>query len=106
MTREEAKRSSFKGKSNIRYLLGNRYHLQLPIPVLPGLRAGGEVVVDIVVDRSGEVLSATPRSTGNFSDPTILAYAQDRPPKKQSSMLTILHPKRSAGTITYLFVAQ
>ncbi|HWS00291.1 MAG TPA: hypothetical protein VN249_06715, partial [Prolixibacteraceae bacterium] len=49
MTREEVKRSSFKGKSNIRYLLGNRYHVQLPIPVYLA-QGGGEVVVDIIVN--------------------------------------------------------
>jgi hypothetical protein len=104
MTREEAKRSSFKGKSNIHYLIGNRYHLQLPIPVYLAL-GGGEVVVDIVVNRNGEVLQATPRETTNISDPTILAYA------KQAAEKTIFNPDNSApdkerGTISYLFVAQ
>ena len=104
MTREEAKRSSFKGKSNIRYLLGNQYHLQLPIPVYLA-QGGGEVVVDIVVDRKGEVLSATPRSTANLSDSTILAYA------KQAAEKTLFNadntaPDKERGTITYLFVAQ
>ena len=104
MTREEAKRSTFKGKSNIKYLLGNRYHLQLPIPVYLA-QGGGEVVVDIVVDRNGEVLSAMPRSGTNLSDPTILAYA------KQAAEKTIFNtdntaPEKERGTITYLFVAQ
>ena len=75
MTREEAKRSSFKGKSNIHYLLGNRYHLELPIPVYLA-HGGGEVIVDIVVNRNGDVLSATPREPANLNDPTILAYAK------------------------------
>lgn len=104
MTREEAKRSTFKGKSNIRYLLGNRYHLHLPIPVYLA-QGGGEVVVDIVVNRNGEVLSATPRGGANLSDPTILAYA------KQAAEKTIFNadntaPEKERGTITYLFVAQ
>ena len=104
MTREEAKRSSFKGKSNIHYLLGNRYHLQLPIPVYLA-QGGGEVVVDIVVNRNGDVLSATPREPANLNDPTILAYA------KQAAEKTLFNPDNSApekerGTITYLFVAQ
>jgi hypothetical protein len=104
MTREEAKRSTFKGKSNIHYLLGNRYHLQLPIPVYLA-QGGGEVVVDIVVDRNGDVLSATPRESGKISDPTILAYA------KQAAEKTLFNadnkaPDKERGTITYLFVAQ
>ena len=104
MTREEARRSTFKGKSNIRYLLGNRYHLQLPIPVYLA-QGGGEVVVDIIVDRNGEVLNAAPREVANFIDLTILAYA------KQAAEKTIFNPDNSApekerGTITYIFVAQ
>ena len=104
MTPEEAKRSNFKGKSNIRYQLGNRYHLQLPIPVYLA-QGGGEVVVDIVVDRNGEVLSAAPREVAKLNDPTILAYA------KQAAEKTIFNPDNSApekerGTITYRFVAQ
>jgi hypothetical protein len=104
MTREEVKRSNFKGKSNIHYLLGNRYHLQLPIPVYLA-QGGGEVVVDIVVDRNGEVLSAIPRGGANLSDPTILAYAQ------QAAEKTLFNsdnsaPEKERGTITYLFVAQ
>ena len=104
MTREEVQRSSFKGKSNIKYLLGNRYHLQLPIPVYLA-QGGGEVVVDIIVDRAGDVLSATPRGGANLSDPTILAYA------KQAAEKTVFNadnsaPEKQTGTITYLFVAQ
>ncbi len=104
MTREEVKRSSFKGKSNIRYLLGNRYHLQLPIPVYLA-QGGGEVVVDILVNKNGEVITAIPRERVNISDPTILAYA------KQAAEKTLFNadnsaPERERGTITYLFVAQ
>ena len=104
MTREEVKRSNFKGKSNIHYLVGNRYHLQLPIPVYLA-QGGGEVVVDILVNRSGEVFSANPRGKANISDPTILAYA------KQAAEKTLFNsdnsaPEKERGTITYLFVAQ
>lgn len=104
MSREEAKRSSFKGKSNILYKLGNRYHLQLPIPVYLA-QGGGEVVVDITVDRSGAVMIATPRGNASLSDPMILAYA------KQAAEKTLFNsdnsaPEKESGTITYLFVAQ
>jgi len=62
-------------------------------------------VVDIVVDRNGEVVSAMPRGGENLSDPTILAYA------KQAAGKTVFNPDTSApekqkGTITYIFVAQ
>jgi len=104
MTREEAKRSSFKGKSNIHYSLGNRYHLQLPIPVYLA-QGGGEVVVDIVVDRNGEVLIATPRASFSTTDPMILAYARQAAEKTVFNSDTTA-PDKERGTITYLFVAQ
>jgi hypothetical protein len=104
MTREEARRSVFKGKSNIHYLLGNRYHLQLQIPVYLA-QGGGEVVVDIVVDRAGKVMSAVPRESPKITDPMILAYA------RQAAEKTVFNPEPSApekekGTITYVFVSQ
>ena len=104
MSREEAKRSTFKGKSNIRYFLGNRYHVQLPIPVYLA-QGGGEVTVDIVVNRNGEVISATPRENVRSDDPTILAYA------RQAAEKTLFNadnsaPEKERGTITYVFVAQ
>jgi hypothetical protein len=104
MTPEQAKRSTFKGKSNIKYLLGKRYHLQLPIPVYLA-QGGGEVVVNIVVNRNGEVISAIPRANANLSDPTIPAYA------KQAAEKTLFNsdssaPEKEMGTISYIFVAQ
>lgn len=104
MTREEVKRSSFKGKSNIHYVLGNRYHVQLPIPVYLAM-GGGEVVVDIIVNRNGEVLTANPREKSGSGDPSMLAYA------RQAAEKTIFNadgsaPEKEHGTISYLFVAQ
>ena len=103
-TREEVKRSDFKGKSNIHYFLENRYHARLPIPIYLA-EGGGEVIVDIVVGRNGRVLSANPRPNPRITDMTILAYA------KQAAEKTWFNedasaPEKQKGTITYLFMAQ
>jgi len=103
-TREEVKQSNFKGKSNIHYSLENRYHALLPIPVYLA-EGGGEVIVDIVVDREGKVLRAEPRQNPNISDMTVLAYA------KQAAEKTLFNedpkaPEKQKGTITYMFLAQ
>jgi hypothetical protein len=76
----------------------------LPIPVYLA-QGGGEVVVDIIVNRNGEVLTAVPRDGSRISDPTILAYA------KQAAEKTLFNadnsaPDKERGTITYIFVAQ
>jgi hypothetical protein len=103
-TREQVKQSNFKGKSNIHYSLENRYHLRLPIPVYLA-EGGGEVTVDIVVDRDGRVTEATPRPNAAISDMTIMAYA------KQAAEKTVFNadpsaPQSQRGTITYVFVPQ
>jgi len=94
----------FKGESNIRYNLANRHHLRLPIPVYLA-QSGGEVVVDIWVDRRGRVVNAEPRIHGAISDGMLYAYA------KKAAENTFFNADRSApaeqkGTITYLFIAQ
>jgi hypothetical protein len=103
-TREEVKQLNFKGKSNIHYLLENRFHVRLPIPVYLA-EGGGEVIVDIVVGRDGRVLEANPRQNTQFADPTVLAYAKQAAEKTWFNEDTSA-PEKQKGTITYRFVAQ
>ena len=103
-TPEQIKQSYFKGKSNIHYSLQNRYHIRLPIPVYLA-EGGGEVTLDIVVDRDGHVIEANPRPDSAVKDITILAYAQ------QAAEKTLFNadpsaPEKEKGTITYIFVPQ
>jgi len=103
-TREEVKQSNFKGKSNIHYSLGDRYHIRLPIPVYLA-EGGGEVIVDIVVDRYGGVVGADPRPNPLITDLNIFAYA------RQAAEKTVFNedpaaPEKQKGTISYRFLAQ
>ena len=103
-TREEVKQSNFKGKSNIHYFLENRFHARLPIPIYLA-EGGGEVIVDIVVGRDGQVLSANPRRNPGITDLNILAYAKQAAEKTWFNE-DMAAPERQKGTITYLFVEQ
>ena len=103
-TPEQIKQANFKGKSNIHYFLDKRYHIRLPIPVYLA-EGGGEVIVDIVVDRNGRVINAEPRSTLGIKDLTILSYAKQAAEKTQFNPDPSA-PDRGKGTITYLFVPQ
>ena len=72
--------------------------------VIPAYRcaAGGEVVVQIAVDRGGEVLSARVLSGGDeCMRETALAAAR-------ASLFNIdaSAPARQTGTVTYLFIPQ
>ncbi len=94
----------YSGKSNIHYYLENRFHVRLPIPVYLA-KSGGEVKVDIQVDRSGKVIKADARPGKNIKDQMLVEYAT------QAAERTVFNadakaPALQKGTIIYKFVAQ
>jgi len=94
----------YSGKSNIHYFLENRFHVRLPIPVYLA-KSGGEIKVDIQVDRSGRVVKAEIKSSKATSDPMLTEYAM------QAAERTLFNADNKApaiqkGSITYKFVAQ
>jgi hypothetical protein len=102
--RDSIKNVIYSGKSNIHYFLENRFHVRLPIPVYLA-KGGGEIIVDIEVDRKGKVIKAEARPARNISDPMLPVYAA------QAAERTVFNsdtkaPAVQRGTITYRFVAQ
>ncbi|HCY40233.1 MAG TPA: hypothetical protein DHV48_02615 [Prolixibacteraceae bacterium] len=94
----------YSGKSNIHYYLENRFHVRLPIPVYLA-KSGGEIKVDIQVDRSGKVVKADARPGKNIKDPILIEYAT------QAAERTVFNadtkaPAIQKGNIIYKFVAQ
>lgn len=101
---ESIKNVVYSGKSNIIYDLKNRYHLSLPIPIYLA-QGGGTVIVDILVDKRGNVIKATSRRDGKLIDQQVFYYAE------LAATNTVFNPDPSApsqqkGTIKYNFVAQ
>jgi hypothetical protein len=101
---DSIKNTIYSGKSNIHYYLENRHHITLPIPVYLA-KGGGTIIVDIQVDRSGNVIKAVARPARNINDPMLLDYAV------KAAELTVFNSESKAasiqkGTITYKFVAQ
>jgi len=93
----------YAGESNIVYYLENRYHTRLSIPTYL-TQGGGKIIVDIAVDRKGNVTMATPRNS-QIRDEMILLYA------KTAAERTKFNEDQSApalqkGTIHYTFIAQ
>ncbi len=104
MNPDSIKNVVYTGESNITYYLENRYHLSLPIPVYLS-QDGGKVIVDIVVNRQGQVIKANPRETKNLRDDQIYLYA------KAAALRTIFNadqnaPAEQKGSIHYNFIAQ
>jgi hypothetical protein len=101
---EEISNVVYSGESNIEYLLEKRYHLRLPIPVYMA-RGGGVVIVDIVVNRQGRVVSAKPRQTSEVKDEQIYLYS--RIAAQRSIFNTdVTAPELQKGTIRYTFIPQ
>ena len=94
----------YSGKSNIHYFLENRFHIRLPIPVYLA-KSGGEIKVDIQVDKTGKVIKAEAKSARVANDPMLTEYAI------QAAEHTVFNadakaPSVQKGSITYKFVAQ
>lgn len=94
----------YSGKSNIHYYLENRFHVRLPIPVYLA-KNGGDIKVDIQVDRSGKVIRASVKTGRNTTDPALTEYAIE------AAERTIFNSESKApavqyGSISYKFVAQ
>ena len=89
------------GEPNAR-LKGRSVVGTLPKPVY-GVQAGGIVVVDILVDRQGNVRSAVPGGTGTtVSDKTLWEAARKAALDAQFNVKPDA-PVQQAGTITYIF---
>jgi len=104
MNPDSIKNIIYTGESNIVYYLENRYHLSLPIPVYL-TQGGGKIIIDIVVDRQGKVIQATPKAGQKVRDEQIIVYAQT------AALRTLFNadpkaPSGQRGTIHYNFIAQ
>lgn len=93
----------FKGKTRISYYLENRHHQHLERPIYL-CEGGGKVVLDIIVNQEGAVVSTSVQST-DTDDPCIIEMAVDAA-RKSYFNTSYEAPGRQKGTITYIFVAQ
>ncbi len=104
MNPDSIKNVVYSGESNITYYLENRYHLRLPIPVYLA-QGGGKVIVDIVVNRQGQVIQATARKNSSIRDKNIYSYAELAASKTVFNVDSSA-PEEQKGTIHYTFIAQ
>jgi len=104
MDRDSIKNVIYAGESNIKYYLENRYHVRLPVPVYLA-QGGGTVIVDIKVNRDGEVIQATARENNLIRDKQIFLYAQEAASRTLFNSDNTA-PQPQSGTIEYTFVAQ
>jgi hypothetical protein len=104
MNPDSIKNVVYAGESNIVYYLANRYHTSLSIPTYLTQR-GGKIIVDILVDRNGNVIKATVRNNNQVRDEMIMLYAQTAAERTKFNADQSA-PASQTGTIHYTFIAQ
>ena len=96
-------RTVYKGATTVSYELSGRRHTYMPAPVYK-CRMGGTIVVDIVVNNNGYVLTAEINKSKSSTEDSCLVEAAKRDAERsrfdQSSLA------RQQGSIAYIFQAQ
>lgn len=101
---KERKASRVSGNVTVEYDLLNRTAVYLPVPSYK-CHNGGRVVVNIVVNRNGDVVSASVDKSIS-SDDACLCDNAIAAAKESSFNVSETAPARQSGTITYLFLSQ
>ena len=101
-TTESDNYSKGLGGSGIAFNLNGRYQISLPEPEF-NIHKEGDVVVEITVDRTGKVISASPGIKGStIVDNTLYAAAKKAALESKFNVKNDA-PDRQVGTITYHF---
>ncbi len=103
---EKIENRKVRGNVTVSFSLDNpvRYAVRMPVPAYM-CEGGGEVVVDVVVNASGEVIDCKVNEALSEKNPCLREAALS---KAGSSLFNAdpSAPARQRGTISYLFVAQ
>ena len=96
-------RTVYRGQTTVSYELSGRRHTWMPAPVYK-CREGGTIVVKIVVNGNGYVLTAEIDKTKSNSEAICLVEAAKRDAERSRFNESSLAQQQ--GTITYIFQAQ
>ena len=97
--------AAYSGPTRIYYVLEGRTHRYLPLPIYK-CEGSGKVVLDIVVDQRGFVLSAELIQEESSTDDYCLHDMAKDAALRTRFNLDLSAPARQQGLITYHFVAQ
>ena len=96
-------RTIYKGNTTISYELSGRRHTWMPIPVYK-CQSGGKIVIDIVVNNNGYVLTADINKSNSDSEDLCLIDTAKR--YAERSRFDQSSQSRQQGSITYIFQPQ
>ncbi len=97
--------AAYSGPTRIYYVLEGRTHRYLPLPIYK-CEGSGKVVLDILVDQRGFVLSAEVIQEESSTDDYCLHDMAKDAALRTRFNLDLSAPARQQGLITYHFVAQ
>jgi hypothetical protein len=97
--------AAYSGPTRIYYSLEGRIHISLPLPIYK-CEGSGKVVLDIIVNPRGYVISATVKDDESTSDDFCLHEMAKDAASRSRFNLDPSAPNRQQGTLTYHFVAQ
>jgi hypothetical protein len=98
-------KGTFRGPTRIFYDLAGRHHLFLPIPIYK-CEGAGQITLSIVVDRSGNVIKASPSSgLSTTKDPCLTETAVEHALKSRFNS-DLSAPEKQGGFLTFVFVSQ
>lgn len=103
---EEYNDYKVKGRVTVSFSLAQplRHAVRLPVPAYK-CSGGGTVVIDVVVSRNGDVLSASVNRSNSSSDNCMTAAALEMALRSRFNVDSSA-PGRHSGTITYVFLPQ
>jgi hypothetical protein len=93
-----------KDNTTVSYFLEGRWHNYIYIPTYK-CQGGGTVIIDIVINQSGEVLSAIISDNKSTSDPCLREEAYNSAISARFNVDPNASTKQ-LGTITYVFISQ
>jgi hypothetical protein len=93
-----------KDNTTVSYFLENRWHKYIYIPTYK-CQGGGTVILNIIINQSGKVISALISENKSTQDPCLLEEAYQSAVTAQFNSDPNASP-RQLGTITYVFLAQ
>lgn len=93
-----------KDNTTVSYFLENRWHSYIYIPTYK-CQGGGTVIIDIIIDQNGKVVSATIAENKSTRDNCLLEEAYHSAMTARFNADT-KSPAKQLGTITYVFLSQ
>ena len=102
---KKPKKNEYSGPTTVTYSLKGRWKMYLPLPIYK-CEGGGKVVIEIIVNQQGEVISADFSNSGSETSDPCLVEAAKLAAYQTYFNADINSEQRQKGYISYQFISQ